>query len=456
MKNTNFEELEGKMLDKLSDLALKSSYINPELFTKYEVKRGLRDVDGKGVLVGLTEIGEVHSYIIDESEIIPVPGRLIYRGIDIADIVDGFLKGGRYGFEETTYLLLFGNLPNKEQLSEFEELLSVYRKLPEDFARDMIMRLPSKDIMNVLARSVLAYYSFDDKAEDTSIKNVLRQCILLTACLPTFAVYGYQALSHYHGNQSLFIHSPRPDLSTAENILHMLRPDSKYTKLEAMLLDLALVLHAEHGGGNNSSFVTHVVTSSGTDTYSVIAAALGSLKGPRHGGANIKVIRMFEDIKQNIKDWNDDNEVENYLMKLLNKEAFDRSGLIYGIGHAVYSISDPRCVLLKEQAEKLAKEKGLEDEFNLYARVEKLAPEAISKVRKMYKGVSANVDFYSGFVYKMLDLPPEMYTPIFAISRMAGWSAHRIEEIVNSGKIIRPAYKSVAPRRDYIAINDRK
>ena len=455
MKNENFTEFEGKMLDELSNLASKSSRIDTELFRKYEVKRGLRDLDGKGVLVGLTEIGEVHSYIIDENEIIPVPGRLIYRGIDIFDLVDGFIADGRYGFEETAYLLLFGNLPTPKQLNDFENLLSFYRNLPETFLNDMILKLPGKNIMNVLARSVLAYYSYDDNPDDTSVKNVLKQCIHLIACMPTIAVYAYQAISHYYRKKSLVIHSPKPELSTAENILRMLRPDKKYSKLEATLLDLALVLHAEHGGGNNSSFVTHVVTSTGTDTYSAIAAALGSLKGPRHGGANIKVCDMLEDLKQNIEDWNDDEEIENYLMKILNKEVFARGGLIYGIGHAVYSISDPRCVLLKEQAEKLAKEKGLEAEFALYNRVEDLAPKAISKVRKIYKGVSANVDFYSGFVYSMLDLPRELYTPIFAISRMTGWAAHRIEEIVTAGKIIRPAYKSVAKRRDYVSIKER-
>jgi citrate synthase len=309
--------------------------------------------------------------------------------------------------------------------------------------------------MNSMARSILALYSLDKLADNTSIQNVLKQSLKMIACFPLIAVYGYQAFAHYFGNSSLIIHSPRTDLSTAENILYMLRPDSNYTKLEAKLLDLALVLHAEHGGGNNSSFVTHVVTSSGSDTYSVIAAALGSLKGPRHGGANIKVVQMFEDIKQNVKDWNDDQEVSMYLEKLLNKEAFDRSGLIYGIGHAVYSISDPRAIIFKEHVEKLAKEKGVEDEYNLYEKVEKLAPEVIGRVRKMYKGVSANVDFYSGFVYKMLNIPPELYTPIFAIARIVGWSAHRIEEIVNSGKIIRPAYKSVSKRKEYVDIAER-
>ncbi|MFZ3101995.1 MAG: citrate/2-methylcitrate synthase [Desulfitobacteriaceae bacterium] len=455
MENGEYLEFTEKMFDDLSIKAAKSSFIEPELFNKYKVKRGLRDPDGSGVLVGLTEIGEVHAYILDENEIVPVPGRLIYRGIDIRNIVEGFRGDDRYGFEETCYLLLFGNLPDKNSLQDFEQLLSLYQKLPEDFTRDMIMKAPSKDIMNVLSRNVLGLYSFDENPDDTSIINVLKQCIHMIACFPSLAVYGYQAFSHYHGNQSLYIHSPRPDLSTAENILHMLRPDSKYTKLEATLLDIALVLHAEHGGGNNSTFVTHVVTSTGTDTYSVMAAALGALKGPKHGGANIKVVQMFEDMKRNLKDWNDNQEIEHYLVKLLKKEAFDRSGLIYGIGHAVYSISDPRAVLFKEYVAKLAKEKGLEDEYNLYLKVEEIAPELMGKISKIHKGVSANVDFYSGFVYRMLDIPDEMFTPIFAISRIAGWSAHRIEEIVNSGKVIRPSYKSVAPRRDYIALDKR-
>lgn len=454
MKNSDLEDVE-KLFDELTIKAEKSSFIKPELFTKYNVKRGLRDVDGKGVLVGLTEIGEVHSYILDENEMIPVPGRLIYRGIDIRNLVDGFTVDDRYGFEETCYLLLFGNLPDKNALKEFEQLLALNQTLPEDFARGMIMSAPSKDIMNVMARNVLDLYSFDDDPDNTSIKNVLKQCIRLIACFPSLAVYGYQAFSHYHGKQSLYIHGPRPDLSIAENILHMLRPDSKFTKLEAKLLDLALVLHAEHGGGNNSSFVTHVVTSTGTDTYAVMAAALGSLKGPRHGGANIKVVQMFEDMKLNLKDWNDSEEIKSFLAKLLNKEAFDHSGLIYGIGHAVYSVSDPRAVIFKEYVAQLAKEKGLENEYNLYAKVEELAPEMIGKANKMFKIVSANVDFYSGFVYRMLDIPDEMFTPIFAISRIVGWSAHRIEEIVNAGKIIRPAYKSVAKRRDYTGMDER-
>lgn len=451
----NIIQIEQKMLKMLSDKARDNNKISVELFTKYQVKRGLRDIDGRGVLVGLTEIGDVRSYIVEENEMVPIPGKLLYRGIDISDIVDGFMKNDCFGFEETCYLLLFGNLPTKQELKEFEELLAEYRNLPDDFVRDMILKMPSRDIMNSIARSVLTFYSLDDSADDTTIENVLKQCLRLIACFPLMAVYGYQAYSHYHDNNSLYIHSPQPNLSTAENILYMLRSDSQYTKLEASLLDLALVLHAEHGGGNNSSFVTHVVTSSGSDTYSVMAAALGSLKGPRHGGANIKVVQMFEDIKENVKNWNDDREVEEYLVKLLNKEAFDRSGLIYGIGHAVYSISDPRAVIFKEYVAKLAKEKGFEDEYNLYAKVEKLAPEVVGKVRKMYKGVSANVDFYSGFVYRMLDIPPELFTPIFAISRISGWSAHRIEEIVNAGKIIRPAYKSVVRRKEYVDIEKR-
>ena len=455
MLNVTSQGFGEEMFNKLTTMTIKSSNIDPELFGKYKVKRGLRDIDGTGVLVGLSEVGEVHSYIIDENEMIPVPGRLIYRGIDIQNIVDGFLGEDRYGFEETCYLLLFGELPNKESLENFETLLSGYQNLPEDFVRDFILKSPSKDIMNVLSRSVLSLYSFDNNAENTSIQNVLKQCLRLIACFPSLAVYGYHALSHYHGNKSLFIHSPLPELSTAENILHMLRPDSKYTLLEAKLLDLALVLHAEHGGGNNSTFVARVVTSSGTDTYSVMAAALGSLKGPKHGGANIKVIQMFEDIKVNVKDWNDDEEIQTYLTKLLNKEAFDKSGLIYGVGHAVYSISDPRAIIFKEYVALLAKEKGLENEYRLYEKVELLAPEVIGRVRKMYKGVSVNVDFYSGFVYSMLNIPIEMFTPIFAIARIVGWSAHRIEELISAGKIIRPAYKSVAPKRTYIKLTDR-
>lgn len=451
----HIKNLKSAAIADLADRAAKSSYIDPELFSKYLVKRGLRDIDGQGVLVGLTEIGEVHAYIIDENELVPVAGRLSYRGIDVTEIVKGFLVEERCGFEEACYLLLFGSLPTAIELQEFKDLLAGYQRLPEDFVRDMILKAPSRDVMNALARSVLGMYSFDRHSDDISLSNVLQQCLRLIACFPSLAVYGYQAYSHYHGNNSLFIHSPRPDLGIAENILHMLRPDSRYSKLEAALLDLTLVLHAEHGGGNNSSFVTHVVTSTGTDTYSVVAAALGSLKGPRHGGANLKVVQMFDDMKETLRDWRDEGEIEHYLTGLLHGRVFDRQGRIYGIGHAVYSVSDPRAVLLKEQAARLAVEKGLKDEFDLYAAVERLAPAVIARHRQMYKGVSANVDFYSGFVYQTLGIPRELFTPIFAISRIAGWSAHRLEELINAGKIIRPAYKSVSGRRSYVALKDR-
>ncbi|AHF07077.1 citrate/2-methylcitrate synthase [Desulfitobacterium metallireducens] len=455
MEDYETEHFEEKILNDLSSITLKKGAINPSLFTKYEVKRGLRDTDGRGVLVGLTEIGDVHSYILDEGEMIPVPGRLIYRGYDITDLAKGFMEDGRFGFEETVYLLLFGNLPNKKALADFKQLICTYQRLPENFARDIILNAPSKDIMNGLARSVLALYSFDANPDDVSVKNVLKQCIKLIASFPSLAAYSFQAYSHYYGNQSLVLHSPQADLGLAENILYMLRSNHKYTDLEAKLLDLALVLHAEHGGGNNSTFVTHVVTSTGTDTYAAIAAALGSLKGPRHGGANHKVIQMVENIKENVKDWEDDTEVTTYLTRLLTKDAFDHSGLIYGIGHAVYSISDPRAVVLKKYAAKLAHEKGLENEFNLYAKIEELAPKIITQYTNSNKAVSANVDFYSGFVYRMLNLPLEMFTPIFALARISGWSAHRIEEIVNAGKIIRPAYKNVEPRKKYISLDER-
>ena len=447
--------IEEQYLAGLSDKAAQCSYINPELYTKYEVKRGLRDISGKGVLAGLTEIGEVHAYIMDEGELVPAPGQLFYRGIDIEHIVDGFLADGRYGFEETAYLLLFGSLPSRAELEQFHQTLAGLRKLPEEFVSGIVLKSPSSDVMNALARAVLALYSFDGNADDISVPNVLRQSLKLIACFPLLSVYAYQASVHAHQGGSLVIHGPREDLGTAENILHMLRLDSSYTSLEAELLDMALVLHAEHGGGNNSSFVTHVVTSSGTDTYSAIVAAIGSLKGPRHGGANIKVVQMFEDMKQAVGDWKDDGQIEDYLMKLLDRQAFDRMGLIYGMGHAVYSLSDPRAEIFKKYVRQLAQEKGLMDEFGLYESVERLAPQVIGRVRKIYKGVSANVDFYSGFVYRMLGIPQELFTPIFAISRIVGWSAHRIEEIVNAGKIIRPAYKSVSSRRGYVPLGER-
>ena len=454
MSDQRFTEISPEV-EKFANLCLENGKIDPALYSKYEVKRGLRDINGKGVLTGLTEISEILSYTLVDSEVVPCEGKLYYRGIDIEQIVKGFLKENRFGFEETTFLLLFGKLPNAQQLEEFQNLLANYRTLPTSFVRDIIMKAPSPDMMNTLARSVLTLYSYDDNANDTSIPNVLRQCLQLIALFPLLAVYGYQAYRHYHDGKSLVIRAPKPELSTAQNILRMLRPDNKYTELEAKILDLALVLHAEHGGGNNSTFTTHVVTSSGTDTYSVIAAALGSLKGPKHGGANIKVVQMFQDMKEQVKDWTDEEEVSAYLTALLNKQAFDRKGLIYGMGHAVYSISDPRANIFKAFVERLSAEKGRQEEFQLYSMVERLAPQVIGKERQIYKGVSANVDFYSGFVYSMLDLPLELYTPIFAIARISGWSAHRIEELINEGKIIRPAYKNVQKKQQYIALEER-
>lgn len=436
-------------------LQCKNNTIEPELYTKYEVKRGLRDLNGKGVLTGLTEISEIVSSKIENGKEVPCEGRLSYRGINIKDLVQGFITEDRFGFEETAYLLLFGKLPNKAQLNTFCKILGEYRSLPDGFVKNIIMAAPSRDMMNTLSRSVLALYAYDDNADDTSIENVLRQSLELIALFPELAVYGYQVHSYTHGGNSLYIHPPVKTLSTAENILSMLRPDSKYTKLEAQILDIALILHAEHGGGNNSSFTTHVVSSSGTDTYAAIAAALGSLKGPRHGGANVKVTKMFEDMKQNVRDWADEDEVCAYLKALLEKRAFDGKGLIYGMGHAVYSLSDPRADILRGFVRSLSEEKGRLEEFELYSLVERLAPEVIAQQRRIYKGVSANVDFYSGFVYSMLDLPPELYTPIFAISRIVGWSAHRLEELLCAGKIIRPAYKSVSPAQDYVKLNDR-
>lgn len=451
---TNYSEITPEIM-KLAELCRENSNVNPELYGKYEVKRGLRDISGKGVLAGLTEISEIRSYSIIDSDVVPCDGKLYYRGVDIEDIVEGFIHEKRFGFEETVYLLMFGKLPDKKNLNDLSKLLADYRTLPTSFVRDIILKAPSPDMMNTLARSVLTLYSYDDKADDTTVANVLRQSLQLIALFPILSVYGYQAYSHYHDGNSLFIHSPKPELSTAENILYLLRADSKYTELEAKILDIALVLHAEHGGGNNSTFVTHVVSSSGTDTYSAIAASLGSLKGPKHGGANIKVVKMFEDMKEKVKDWENEEEIRQYLVALLNKKAFDNAGLIYGMGHAVYSISDPRAEIFKGFVKSLSEEKGLNKEFGLYSMVERLAPEVIAQERRIYKGVSANVDFYSGFVYSMLDLPLELYTPIFAIARIVGWSAHRLEELINEGKIIRPAYKSVAKHAEYQSLNDR-
>ena len=453
MSDINYSEITPDILALANKC--QESTIDPALYDKYEVKRGLRDLNGHGVLTGLTEVGEIEAYITKDGVSTPTEGHLYYRGYDLYDLVDGFIKDDRFGFEEVTYLLLFGKLPTKEELTNFNQILAKYRTLPTSFVRDIIMKAPSRDMMNTLARSVLTLYSYDESADDISIPNVLRQSLQLISLFPLLSVYGYRTYKHFHDGESLIIHTPDPNLSTAENILYTLRPDQKYTPLEAKILDIALIIHAEHGGGNNSTFTNHVVSSSGTDTYSTVAASLGSLKGPKHGGANIKVVQMFEDMKVNIKNWEDEDEVKDYLNKLLNKEAFDKSGLIYGMGHAVYSLSDPRAKILKRFVESLSVEKGMHKEFALYSAVERLAPEVISAKRKMYKGVSANVDFYSGFVYSMLGLPTELYTPIFAISRISGWSAHRIEELINAGKIIRPAYMNVAPHVPYIHINDR-
>ncbi len=447
-----FTEL-APSIERLAEKCIQNGYIDPELYDKYEVKRGLRYKTGRGVLTGLTEIGEVKSYTIDDGEMIPCEGKLYYRGVDVEEIVAGFSAENRFGFEETAYLLIFGEQPKKEDLDEFKHALGVYRLLPTSFVRDIIMKAPSGDMMNTLARSVLTLYSYDAYADNTEIKNVLRQSMQLMALFPLLSVYAYQAYNHYQKGQSLFIHTPPENLSTAEAILYMLRPDSKFTDLEAKLLDICLVLHAEHGGGNNSTFTTHVVSSSGTDTYSSVAASLCSLKGPKHGGANKKVVEMFEDIKNNVKDIKNDDEIREFLAKMLRKEAFDKSGLIYGIGHAVYSLSDPRAEILKGFVGNLAKEKGREEELDLYYRVEKIAIELLQGRRN--RPISANVDFYSGFVYSMLGLPLELYTPIFAIARIAGWSAHRIEELMSTNKIIRPAYKNVAKHTPYVPIEER-
>ena len=456
-KNANHEffEITPEILE-LTDLCKAHSTIDTSLYAKYDVKRGLRDINGKGVLTGLTEISDIISSKVVDGKTVPCEGKLYYRGIDVEELVAGFLRENRFGFGETIYLLLFGELPNVQQLDEFKQIMNKYRTLPTNFVRDIIMKAPTSDMMNTLARSVLTLYAYDEKGNGTSLPNVLRQCIELIALFPQLAVYGYQAYyRELHPSNSFFIHAPQPELSIAENILYMLRLDHKYSDLEARILDLALVLHAEHGGGNNSSFTTHVVASSGTDTYSVIAAALGSLKGPKHGGANIKVVKMFEDMKKNIKDWTDEDEIRSYLHALLNKQVFDKAGLIYGMGHAVYSISDPRANIFKKFVKKLSEEKGLSDEYGLYSRVERLAPIVIGEERKTYKGVSANIDFYSGFVYHMLGLPSELFTPVFAMARIAGWSAHLLEEQINVGKIIRPAYMSISAHRNYIPLEER-
>ena len=441
----------------IEELALKcvtNNSIDKELYTKYEVKRGLRDLNGKGVLAGLTNVSDVCASKIVDGESVPCEGNLYYRGYNIKDLVKGFLDAKRPGFEETSYLLLFGELPTEKELKDFREMIAERRTLPPNFTRDVIMKAPSRDMMNSITRSILQLYSYDEKADDTSIPNVLRQCLNLISQFPMLMVYGYHAYNYRRG-EDLYIYAPKPELSTAENILMMLREDRQYTALEAKILDMALVLHMDHGGGNNSTFTTHVVTSSGTDTYSTIAAAMASLKGPKHGGANIKVTQMFEDMKKNLTDWSDDDQIRAYLEALLDKKAFDKKGLIYGMGHAVYSVSDPRADIFKKFVKQLAHEKGHDAEYALYEKVEHMAPEIIGEKRRMYKGVNANVDFYSGLVYSMLDIPASLYTPIFAAARIVGWSAHRMEELQNVDKIIRPAYKPLAPYREYVKMEDR-
>ena len=451
--NPNYSDV-TPAIEALAARSLENSRIDSEDYVRYDVKRGLRDLDGKGVLAGLTEISDIVSKKLVDGQEIPCEGELYFRGYNIEDLVGSALREKRYAFEEIAYLLMFGQLPTRQELTDFTQQLASYRTLPKNFVRDVILKSPSSDMMNSLAKCVLSIASYDDKTDDISLPNVARQCIQLIATFPLYAVYSYQAYTYKEGN-SLFIHAPRPELSTAENILTLLRADSNYSFWEAHILDICLMLHAEHGGGNNSTFTTHVVTSSGTDTYSCMAAALASLKGPKHGGANIKVVRMFEDMKEHVRDWKDEDEVKAYLQALLDKRAFDKAGLIYGMGHAVYSLSDPRANLLQSFVEKLSREKGRTEEYELYSLVARLGPEVIAGERKMYKGVSANVDFYSGFVYHMLDLPLELYTPLFAMARVAGWSAHRIEELINMGKIIRPAYKYVGHHAPYVPLDQR-
>ena len=432
------------------------NYINPAFYEKYDVKRGLRNADGTGVMAGVTQIGNVQGYYIQDGERVPMPGKLIYRGIDVEELIGGFAGEGRFGFEETAYLLLFGSLPTRAQLSKFQQLLSCYHTLPHMFTEDMIIKAPSPDVMNKLGRAVLALYSYDDRPDDNSLGNELRQAIQLIARVPVIAAHAFAVKRHYYDNESLYLHRPQEGLGVAQNFLYSVRHDNQYTDQEAKLLDLCLVLHAEHGGGNNSAFTCRVLSSSGTDIYAAISAAMGSLKGPRHGGANKKVMEMFGHIEENVKDWKDDDEIRAFLGKLLRREAGDRSGLIYGMGHAIYTLSDPRAVLLKKFAKKLAVTKGMLDEFELYEAVERLTPEVLLSVKNENKVVCANVDLFSGMVYKMMGIPQELYTPLFAMARVAGWCAHRIEEVCQAGnRIIRPAYKAVSPMRTFIPLDQR-
>jgi len=439
----------------LAKSCVENGKIDLELYGKYDVQRGLRDKNGNGVLAGLTKVSKIEAFKVVDGQKKPCDGRLFYRGYNIRELIRGEVEGHRYGFEEVAYLLLFSKLPTEEELERFRESLAFSRDLPTNFTRDVIMKAPTRDIMNSLSKCILTLASYDPKASDISVENVLRQCMMLISTMPMMAVYSYHAYNHYERDGSMYIHRPDPKLSTAENFLRMLRPDMAYTSVEAQVLDMALILHMEHGGGNNSTFTTHVVTSSGTDTYAAIASALSSLKGPKHGGANIKVVEMIKDLKENVKDTTDETQVEEYLKKLLHKEAFDQKGLIYGMGHAIYSTSDPRAEVFKTFVKRLSEEKHREADFALYSMIERLGPKVIMEERKIYKGVSANVDFYSGFVYSMLDIPEELFTPVFAIARIVGWSAHRIEELINVDKIIRPAYKSVMDEREYIPLEER-
>ncbi|MBN1411947.1 MAG: citrate/2-methylcitrate synthase [Spirochaetales bacterium] len=443
------------LLKQLASIAKNNNNIQQDLYSYYNVKRGLRNSDGTGVLVGLTEIGDVHGYIIDENEKVPVPGKLHYRGIDVEELVQGYWTEKRFGYEEVCYLLLFGELPDRETLDQFSMLIGDNRYLPKGFMENMIFKSPTDDIMNGLARSILASYSYDKTPDDTDVQNTLRQCIELIARFPVLVAYVFQTKEHNFNGKSLHIHNPIPNLSTAENFLHLIRPDSAYTVMEAEVLDLCLILHAEHGGGNNSTFTIHVVSSSDTDTYSAMAAGVGSLKGPKHGGANIKVMKMMEDVGRAVRNPADKDRIADYIQKLLEKEAYDGMGLIYGFGHAVYTRSDPRCTLLKDKARQLAEQKGMLSDYQLYDTFESLVPEIYSKFKKTEKPICSNVDFYSGLVYRMLDIPVDLYTPLFAIARIAGWSAHRIEEIVSGGKIIRPAYKNVSGKMIYVPLDQR-
>ena len=455
MQNEDKEIAKG-FIESLCGEYRRHNYIDPAFYETYNVKRGLRNADGTGVMAGVTQIGNVLGYYVQDGERVPMPGKLVYRGIDVEELIDGFMREGRFGFEETAYLLLMGSLPTRGQLSAFQQLLSDHRSLPRMFTEDMILKAPSPDVMNKLARSVLALYSYDDDPDDMSLPNQLRQAVQLIARAPVIVAHAFAVKRHYYDNESLYLHRPQEGLSVAENFLYSVRHDNRYTDQEAKLLDLCLVLHAEHGGGNNSAFACRVLSSSGTDTYSAIAAAVGSLKGPRHGGANKKVMEMFSHIQENVHDWKDDDEVRAYLGALLRKEAGDRSGLIYGMGHAIYTLSDPRAVILKRFAKKLAATKGMLDEFELYESVERLTPEVLLSVKGEDKVVCANVDLFSGMVYKMMGIPQELYTPLFAVARMVGWCAHRIEEVYQPGnRIIRPAYKAVAPMRTFIPLDQR-